>query len=400
VALPTALIALAIMAVLMMAFSVLSATEPAIAGNQLLVAQARALAESGIEHALWALTAGKARPGAAGGLPYPLALAPPPFDGTRPVPVSVDGWPVGAFQVSVRPGAAANERLVEAVGWAPGSAGPGTRSARQRIVATLMDFSVGPLRLPCAVCARGDLKLDGHVTVDARTDTSCGDRHGTWSARTGTGAPGATGTTTLGDGVEVRGAGGQGVNQPGDVAREQDPAVFAALALTPADLNALRAYARSQGTYHRGAMVFDASRRMPNGVIVVDTLSGRSIDPSVTSPADDGSLAIRGGAAADPSGVFHGWIIVSGSIRVEGDFAMRGLLYAANDVAVSGAGAVEIVGQVVSGNVRAPVTAIGDAGGAGRSSITYGCATARDGGGAVPQGFIVKPGSYREIGDP
>src|SRR5262249_26297359 len=88
VALPMALIVLMIMAVLVAAFSVLSAPEPTIAGNHLRVAQARALAEAGVERALGALSAGKLSPGASGSIPYPLASAPAPYDGSALVPVS------------------------------------------------------------------------------------------------------------------------------------------------------------------------------------------------------------------------------------------------------------------------------------------------------------------------
>ena len=54
-ALPLALIAMVMLTTLIVAFSVLATTEPLIANNQLTVAQARAVAESGVERAIWAL---------------------------------------------------------------------------------------------------------------------------------------------------------------------------------------------------------------------------------------------------------------------------------------------------------------------------------------------------------
>src|SRR5688572_19933712 len=73
VALPMALMALVIMTALVIAFSVLASTEPTIANNQLRVAQARALAEAGVERALWALTAGKTiSPAPAGSIAIPM----------------------------------------------------------------------------------------------------------------------------------------------------------------------------------------------------------------------------------------------------------------------------------------------------------------------------------------
>ena len=51
VALPLAMLALVVMTVLIIGFSLLSASEPNIANNQLRVAQARAIAEAGMERA-------------------------------------------------------------------------------------------------------------------------------------------------------------------------------------------------------------------------------------------------------------------------------------------------------------------------------------------------------------
>ncbi|PYM71993.1 MAG: hypothetical protein DME10_14190, partial [Candidatus Rokuibacteriota bacterium] len=55
IALPMALMILMILSVLIAAFSMLAASEPVLATNQLQVAQARAVAESGLERAIWAL---------------------------------------------------------------------------------------------------------------------------------------------------------------------------------------------------------------------------------------------------------------------------------------------------------------------------------------------------------
>src|SRR5882672_9189977 len=83
VALPMALITLVLLTTLMLAFAVLSQTEPVIAGNQLRVSQARSLAESGFEYAVWALTAGNVAAPPAGTIanPMPSSPAPAPFNG-------------------------------------------------------------------------------------------------------------------------------------------------------------------------------------------------------------------------------------------------------------------------------------------------------------------------------
>src|SRR5947209_5594399 len=71
VALPMALMCLLILTALIVAFSMMAASEPVLANNQLQVAQARAVAESGVERAIWALN----NPANASGIPNPLAPA-------------------------------------------------------------------------------------------------------------------------------------------------------------------------------------------------------------------------------------------------------------------------------------------------------------------------------------
>jgi hypothetical protein len=395
VALPLALVALTIVGALVAALAVLGATEPTIASNHLLVTQARGLAESGVERVLWALSAGKLSPGAPDSLPYTLAgRAPAPYDGSRLVPVSAGGRPLGGFRVTVTTGAAPNERLVDASGWVPtDDAGEARKRAHQRVTATLMDFGFAALGMPCALCARGDLRLAGGVTVDARADSSCGPRRGAWSTTVvdAAGATVAAGGTTLSAGAVVRGADGDDTpNGPGDVAERQSQALFDARALTRADLNVLRAYARAAGTYARGPVVFDGASRLPNGIVFVDTPGGAAAD----AVGGASLVTIRGRAAADPSRVFRGWIIANGGLAVIGDFEAEGLLYAVGAMVFSGAGA-RVTGQLISQNANDLVTSIGD----GDVFITYGCSASRTGSGYVPQRFMVKPGTYREVPD-
>src|SRR2546428_13199621 len=82
IAMPLTLIALVILSALMIAFAVLAQSEPVIAMNQYRGAVARALAESAVERAIWALTAGS-RVG--GGVDPPssgVVAGPPPRGGT------------------------------------------------------------------------------------------------------------------------------------------------------------------------------------------------------------------------------------------------------------------------------------------------------------------------------
>src|SRR5437667_10621888 len=122
IALPMAMIVMAILTSLMIAFALLATNETLIASNQVGSTQARALAESGVERALWALTTGESNPGASGVLLLDASynLVPssvsPLYDGTTPVAVNdpVLGSQIGAFKVTVANGAAINEKVVTA----------------------------------------------------------------------------------------------------------------------------------------------------------------------------------------------------------------------------------------------------------------------------------------------
>ena len=77
VALPMALIVLVALTTLMLAFAVLTQTEPVIAHNQLRGVQARTHAEAGFERAVWALSQGAITPGTADSLAAPLPVPTP-----------------------------------------------------------------------------------------------------------------------------------------------------------------------------------------------------------------------------------------------------------------------------------------------------------------------------------
>ncbi|PYN08172.1 MAG: hypothetical protein DME02_08820 [Candidatus Rokuibacteriota bacterium] len=97
-----------------------TSTEPVIAANHMANAQARAIAESGVERTLWALTKGETDPAANGALIDPLpAPVPAPYDGSQLVNLGV-----GEFKVTVTNGPAVNERTIEAVGYVPNAAYP------------------------------------------------------------------------------------------------------------------------------------------------------------------------------------------------------------------------------------------------------------------------------------
>jgi hypothetical protein len=378
-ALPLAVVTLVLLSSLILGLSVMSATEPTIAANQLRTAQARALAEAGIEHALWAL----ANPKAPNGLPDPLpATVPPPYDGSRLIVVTAGGAPLGGFRLAVVAGAAQNERDVLSIGWAPTDDAADTRpKAHQRIAGTLWRLRVPAESAPCALCVRGELEVAGAVTVDARADASCGGKLGAWSS----------GAASVASSAKVWGADGNDTpNEGGDYVQAQRADAALAWLFTDADLRALKRLARARGSYYKGSVLFDASRPAPEGLVFVDTASG-AIITDATPAADLARAELRGGA-------FRGWLVVAGSLEITGDARVRGLVYAQDGFAYRGASPGGIEGQVVAAGLRGGGTSLSRTGGG--PSLTFDCAAAGGSDGTVPRGWMLKPGSYRELSDP
>lgn len=112
VVLPTAMLMLVVLLALMVAFSALARTEPVIAENQLKTARARALAEAGVERAIWAL-ATAAIPDSLGAQTAGTS-ADAPYNGVPFITLNS----LGGFTVRVQSAgsAASNQRTVEAVG--------------------------------------------------------------------------------------------------------------------------------------------------------------------------------------------------------------------------------------------------------------------------------------------
>ena len=425
VALPMALMALVILAALVVAFSVLSASEPTIANNQLRVAQARALAEAGVERAMWALSQGRCEAvgtplcaATAGAIAYPLTgAAPAPYNMSQLTSVSTpSGTPIGGFRVTVTQGttppgwpgpstdcASVNERCVLAVGWVPtDSSGDARTKAHQRIAAVLMDLHINPLDMPCALCVRGDIQVGGSSTISSKEDTSCGLRYGTWSTRVldSNGNVISPGDTTLASGAaRIYGADGNTTaNQTSDMAIEQSQATFDANAMTSAQLNALKEIAKARGTYYQGSVTFNSSNQMPDGLIFVDTVSGNNITPSTPS-SDFAAVDIHGNPGTGPNNSFKGWIIVNGGIQISGNIQISGMVYALNDISYAGTGTGFISGQMISQNVRDTIATVVDTNTIGNSSIIYNCNDSRTGGGVLSPNFMMRPGSYKELAD-
>ncbi len=409
-ALVMAMLALLILSVLVVAFSLLASTEPTIASNQLRVAQARALAEAGVERAVWALTQGKADSTITGSLASPLpSPVPAPYNGSQFVSVTSGSNTIGGFYVNVTQDPNdSHQRWVQSIGWVPSDTSTDTRRARQTINATLMDFPT-ITKMPCAVCVRGDIQIGGTSTIDSRPlsgddTTSCGSpttKYGTWSTtvKDSAGNTVSPGNTTIGSGLsKVYGAvdGNSTANQSTDMAKFQNQADFDKNAMTSSTLDFLKAYAKSKGTYYQGTVTFSSTNKIPDGIVFVDTVSGNNIVAGTTATTDYASATITGNASANTTG-FRGWIVVNGSLSINGSFTMYGLGYAINDLSYVGTGG-QIQGQLVSANIKDTIATVIDTSLSGVASIRYNCsATTSPLAGVVPSGFFVRQGTYKEV---
>lgn len=403
IAVPLALVTLLIVSGLVVGFSVLSTTEPTIASNQLRTAQARALAEAGMERAIWALT----NAGAPNGIPSPLVRpAPAPFDGSLIVPVSTGGSQLGGVRTTVTSGGAgcrtSAERCITSVGWVPADYTPG--QAHRQVSVTVANPRLLFKDPPAALSVRGDLQIGANTVIDAKADTSCGNKVGTLTM----GTTGIDGTADIQGAMDGNDAAnevtdarhGSLASDAHDIVTNLAASSFDAFVWTDAEVNLLRTYAKTHGTYLQGTVSFDHTRPMPNGLVFIDTVSGKNITPdgitAATPRSDFADVAINGNPSSDPQSVFNGWLFVNGSISIDGDFRARGLVYAQGEISYHPTASGRIEGALVSRNIRrvSPTSIGGDA--AGGVAISYSCAHARTGGQTIPNSWAIVPGTYRE----
>jgi len=379
IALPMTLILMALITSLTVAFLAFTSAEPVIASNQMANAQARAIAESGVERALWALSGGETIPSPVGALADPLpAPVPAPYDGSQYIAVGV-----GEFKVTVTNGAATNERDITAVGYVPNHTNP---IAIKKIQTTVTHIKIPTP--PCAVCAGGEapgtttnIQIGGSASISAASTGSnycAGVVPATAAYSAGTinsnGTPNIAGPS-----------GGPGImtNQPASN--------FTSFLFSDADFNTIKALAKANGTYYQGSQTWTSPP--PNGIVVVDTPSGNPL--SNTSPDTDKSVVVD--IHGSWSQGWSGWLVVAGSIWISGNANLSGLVYAQNDVTLHGNGSGAVNGAVVSTNrVDSQSTNI-DTDDTGNAPVTYNCPAVRSGGGAVPINWFVKPGSFREV---
>jgi len=387
IVLPMTLILMALITALTVAFVAFASTEPIISTNQMQNAQARALAESGIERALWALTKGDTNPGFAGSLADPLPNPlPAPYNGQF---VAVG---VGGFAVTVGNGAAPNERTITAFGYVPDNVNPVAIKKIQVTVTKI--FFVPP---PCAVCAGGEspagtttqMQIGGSAMISASLAHGAAYCAGTTpvAAAYASGAVNTNGTPNL-----WAPAGGSSIaqNQPNTNFTGDPSTGNGRFTFTDADMQLLKSLAKSYGTYYQGNQTWTSPP--PGGIVFVDTPSTNPLTAS--SPSSDLiTVDIHGSWAQG----WSGWLVVAGSIDISGNATLTGLVYAQNDLTLHGNGSGSVRGAVVSTNrVDSSYTNI-DTDDTGNAPVTYDCPAARDGGGTIPQNWFVKPGTYREV---
>jgi hypothetical protein len=376
-ALPMTMIVLTLITTLTMAFLALAATEPVIANNHMMSAQARGLAESGVERGLWALSSGA--------VPDPLGqpTAASPYDGS-----TFFASNNGEFSVRIEDGAAVNERVIIAAGFIPNHTNP---VAQKVIRLTASRFK--KLDPPCAICAGGeqppgattDIRIGGSAHVKA---AAAGGAQFCADAPLPQAAAMSQGTITTNGSPELAAPpGGQG-------AMSGVPAgTFNSFIFTDAEMSMLRDMAKATGTYLKGEQSYSFNSPPPNGIVFIDTPSGNPFNNN--SPSSDiVNVDIHGNWSQG----WSGWLIVAGSVQLSGNITMTGLLYAQNDVTLHGSGNGGFTGAVISTNrMDTTSTRVADVEDIGNAPITYNCPAVRDGGGTISQRWFPKSGTFREV---
>ena len=391
IALPMALIVMAILTALMAAFAVLATSEPQIASNQVASAQARALAESGVERVLWALTTGEASPNTLGVITldpnYNLLSVPAAYNGT-----TENGLGVGSFKVSIADGAQRNIKVVTAVGFVPNATHP---IAIKKIITQVTRFNwITP---QCGLCAGGEdpaghattIKVGGSASVNASLTAQGGVPAGQYcSGVTPASAVGSSGVVAVNGTPNLTAPAGY-TNAPpcpdGAACTQTFPST---MTLTDSDMATLKAMAKTNGLYVKGSPTWHVPPT--NGLIFVDT-TDESVLSASTPLANVPTVSLHGSIN------FSGWLIVAGNVDVSGGINMTGMIYAQNTVTLHGAGHGLYTGAVISTNRMDNSSTNIDDEDVGNAPISYNCPAVRNGGGFLSQSWFLMPGTYREV---
>src|SRR5687768_1888977 len=160
VALPMAMFTLLLLTSLSLAFLTLGQTEPTIASNHRRVAQARALAEAGLERAIWAMSNSTVP----GGIDNTVLTAPgSPYDGSAFVNLTSQS---GGFTLLITNNTNSfNVREVTAVGYAPDISA--VTKSKSTVISKIVKISPIQNAAPCGLCVNGQMDLSGTMTADA-----------------------------------------------------------------------------------------------------------------------------------------------------------------------------------------------------------------------------------------
>jgi hypothetical protein len=403
VALPLALMVLVPLVSLTAAFVALSVTEPVISTNLKSADQALALAEAGIERSIWALSPTPTGAPAPNGIATPLAgPAGPPYDGWTLFTLTAAGGAasLGEYTVQVGPAAKSNEVVVTGVGWIPDKANPqATRTVRVTLTSLANRF-----RPPGALNVNGEARVSGSATIAASGNVchTSTPASGTYSA----------GVTAVGGSAEIYvGADCDGANcsdkhthctSPSCLQSQPNAAqTFQDLKFTQDEINMLKDLAKAAKTYwgpgllgpvtgsYDGNVNFNTGNPLPNGIVFVDTESGAP--PSVAALSDLAEARVTTGG-----GDFSGWLIIMGSLDLSGNKTYNGLIYIADDL-TAGNGTATVNGALIAHNINNLNATEIDTSANGNIAIEYDCTAIDGGGGKIPQGFLVKPGTWREV---
>jgi hypothetical protein len=387
IALPMTLIVMALITSLTVALLAFTSAEPVIAGNHMANAQARAIAESGVERALWALSRGDDPAPPAGSLSDPMpAPVPAPYDGSQYVAVGV-----GEFKVTVADVPGTNDRNITAFGYVPNHTSP---IAIKQIQTTVTKVKVPTP--PCAICAGGEqppgtntqIKIGGAASVSAAAQAlNANYCTGSSGLIVPTAAAYAQGTIDTNGTPNLAAPPGGSATAPGQTGADAFNFIF-----KDTDMASLKALAKANGTYYQGNQTW-TSPPPSGGIIFVDTPSG-----NVLTKDSPSSELITVDIHGNWSSGWSGWLVVAGSIHIQGNVTMDGLIYAQNDIDLNGSGGGTITGSVVSTNrVDTQSTNI-DTDDVGNAPITYNCNTIKNSvKDVLPVNWFVKPGSYKEV---
>jgi hypothetical protein len=423
IALPLSLIVLALLTSLTLAFLALSSTEPTIAVNLQRGESALAFAEAGIERAIWALSNPTVDTAGVNTKLNNLNAIPAVYSGGTLFQLTAPGGagPAGAYTVTVTgagPTTITSHGYVMRNGVLPPALLANLAQsdiAAQRVV-RLQVTAGGPnnvvggpaagrtggdVKLPGALTAAGTIQMSGNSLIDGNdaasgTPNGCANKAG---ATVRDKSPDGTQNNTIScQGNSCNNLSGTPKQQ---VLSSSPVDNFAPYTFSTAQLAALKALAQQQGqgTYIQPSSSDQFNLTLGNGLTFVDTVNGQALD----SPPNSSQLAnvkITGGTAS-------GWLIVMGTITIDGDVTYNGFIYAHNDLSYRGTGTGGIYGGILTGNVVDTIANVVDSDGTtGNSKIYYDCNKVANGGGALSQSIqdglnrvivTITKGTWREL---